>query len=182
MIGGRPPTVNRCTRSPCSWQPGLPARCCSLSANAENLLDVYRTRSRATRSFARPMPAGSPRWKRSRRRAACCFRRRTSTGSTPRSDSDGSVTFVQDVLDTTTPDPTDTVTVVRNSAQAQEFRRLAVPRAGHADVVPLGPVAAAQARRLAGRARGGQLPCIGTGPAGAGSRRPISMCSRPRTR
>ena len=89
-------------------------------------------------------------------------------GQYTKSDSDGSVTFVQDVLDTTTPDPTDTDHRRPQQRAGRGGGRLAVPRAGHADVVPLGPVAAAQARRRAGRARGGQLPCVGTGPGGAG--------------
>ena len=120
MIGGRAAHGEPMHKKSLLLATGVACALCSLSANAENLLDVYQDAvkrdpvireadaRRLAALEAKPQARG------------LLFPQANVDGQYTKSDSDGSVTFVQDVLDTTTPDPTDTITVVRNTAQAQD--------------------------------------------------------------
>jgi outer membrane protein len=92
----------------------------SMSAHAENLLEVYQDAVKSDpvirEADARRLAALEVK----PQARGLLFPQASIDGQYSESDSDGSVTFNQDVLDTSTPDPTDTVTVIRTSVQEEE--------------------------------------------------------------
>jgi outer membrane protein len=99
---------------------GIACALLSTATNAENLLEVYQDAVKSDpvirEADARRLAAleAKPQAR------GLLFPQASIDGQYTESDSNGSVTFNQDVLDTTTPDPTDTITVVRNSVQEEE--------------------------------------------------------------
>ena len=99
---------------------GVAFALCSLTASAENLLDVYRDAVKSDPVIREADARRQAALEAKPQARGLLLPQASVDGQYTETDSDGSVTFVQDVLDTSTPDPTDTITVVRNSVQAEE--------------------------------------------------------------
>jgi outer membrane protein len=99
---------------------GVALALCSLGARAENLLDVYRDAVQSDPVIREADARRQAALEAKPQARGLLFPQASVDGQYTETDSDGSVTFVQDVLDTSTPDPTDTITVVRNTVQAEE--------------------------------------------------------------
>ena len=99
---------------------GIACALLSTATRAENLLEVYQDAVKSDpvirEADARRLAAVEAK----PQARGLLFPQASVDGQYTATDSSGSVTFNQDVLDTTTPDPTDTITVVRNSVQEED--------------------------------------------------------------